>query len=900
MASNDEATIVPKAPYADCNKCPLKARQFCPSSIPVNASVMVIGEAPGIDEIIERKPFVGQSGQVLQGALTYVGIDWSTVAKTNAVLCRPYKDEGTPIEAVVACAKRLDHDIQVANAKAIITAGNYAMFALDYLSGRTGLNMPDGGVMSRAGNVYDYHRTRVYDDNVYGATEAHARISLDNKVYKYTPVVNPAFLLRNDEYTPTYLRHLELAVNPRNRDFDIDRVKFAVMTESNRDRIIQYLNSFDRGAPCAFDVETDHLQWFDTPSTPAAPLLCLVITLEDWRSVIIPVDMLTDHIVRDAVLMCFNEYHIIAHNGKFDQNVMQARECMPFDLADDTMLMHYALYELGSHGLKDLATEYLGAPDYEGELVDAWFVDNGIKKADRRYSLLPKDNLYKYAAIDGVVTLQLWRIFDPELRAKSLYNEPYRRVLMRVANALPLVEQNGIGIDRDQLNEASINFQSDLASIEVEMTAIVAPLVEALPETAELKRLMRGKKKADRNTYTYNPRSNPQTSAIIYGLLDLRLTKRLIKPTSTNTGKEALEALPAHPFIDLLRHHRRVAKMFDTYIASIQRRTTLRDILHVDFRITGTEIGRLSASNGDHGIPRPDDYYGAVIRSMFTADPNDEDEVLVIADYSQAELRAFAHLADVKFLIEKYRAGQDVHNETALMLEAAGAPIFEGYKEAQTIIANAHMCTPEAVKRAKAFVKRLRVLAKNINFGNIYQGGASGISGMIGGAVPVSVVASVLKVYHTIMPEAAEYAAKQFELLKRQGYVTTVFNRRRRFYVINDANRDEAKKAVVHMVVAGSAADCTNVSVADLVDRGVRLCHSVHDSLIARAKRREAPAVADLMRTTMVRVGEEAMNKVPWLVDIEYLDEAAATFPRRWIAKPDRKLYDARGKLLAA
>lgn len=877
-----------KAPYADCNNCPLKSRQFCPSSIPADAEMIIIGEAPGTEEVIEKTPFVGDSGRVLKGALTYVGADWTRVAKTNAVLCRPFSD-GTPIEAVDACSARLAYDIARSGTTTIIAAGNIAAYAVDRLAGKDNSN--GAGIMSRAGKTYDYYSSYAFPD-----------MPAQPIAGKYTTVVNPAFLLRNDEYAPQYLRQLELAINPRARDFDIHKVTYAVMNDVNKARVIAYLNSFDRGAPMAFDVETDHLQWFDTPSTPAAPLLCLVLTFEDWRSIIIPIDMLADPSVRDALLMCFSEYHIIAQNGKFDQNVMQARANIAFDLDDDTMLMHYALYELGSHGLKELATEYLGAPDYETEYIDNWFQAHGIKKADRRYSLLPTDNLYKYAAIDGVVTLQLWRIFEPELKRKGLYEYPYKKVLMYVANALPAIEQTGIGIDREQLATADIEFGKDLTQLENDMTALLAPMIATLPADHELRRLMRGKKKADRDTYRYNPKSPPQTHYVLYDprMLGLKLTKRLIKPTAANTGKEALEALPDHEFIRDLRHHRRVTKMADTYISSIQRRANLNDVLNVDFRLTGTEIGRLSASNGDHGIPRPDDYYGAVIRSAFIADPNDPDEVLIVVDYSQAELRAFAHLANVKFLIDKYRAGKDVHTETALMLEEAGASVFAGFKDALAIAKAAHIAAIEdyEVKRAKSFIKTVRVLAKNINFGNIYQGGASGISGMIGGAVSVAAVASVLKVYHTIMPEAAEYAKTQYAYLMTHGYVKTVFNRHRRFYVINDMNKDEARKAVVHMVVAGSAADCTNLSAATLVNDGVRICHMVHDSLIARAHRSEALATALHMQDVMQRIGAKAMPLVPWIADIEFENETLRTFPRRWVPKPDRARYDARGKLL--
>lgn len=906
-----------KAHFADCDHCPLKSRPFCPSSIPANAQLTVIGEKPGTDEVIERVPFIGQSGIVLQHALEYAGVPFDQVAKTNAVLCLPFGGASgeVPEAAVIACSARLDADLRASGAKHIVAAGNVAAQALDYLSGRK----IDAGIMSRAGQTYDYARTDI--NGGFYEPRDEDQVDIRNRRYRYTATVNPAFVLRTDQYAPTFIRHIQLAITPRERDFNINDVKYAIMSDANMARVIQYINSFDRGAPMAFDVETGDLQWFNTPARPASPLLCFVLTFEDWRSVIVPADMLKYAAVRECIEFAVNEYAVIAHNGKFDQNVMHAREGIDFDITDDTMLMHYGLYELGSHKLKELATEYLGTPDYEEDLIISWFRANGMAREDMRdYAKLPKDRLYKYAAIDGAVTLQLWRIFKAELAAKGLTEYPYNKVLIEVANALTIVEQTGIGIDRAQLATARVEFEALLGKLENEMTAIVMPLIDTRPSLANLRRLMTQTKviskgiptgnggykrgTAIKETYfAYNPNSNDQTSAILYDVLGLQLNKRLMKPTSTNTGKEALEALPNHPFVDLLRHHRRVSKMVTTYISSIERRATVDDIINVDFRITGTEIGRLSASGGDHGIPRPDDYYGAVIRSMFTADPYDDDEVLVVADISQAELRAYAHLAKIPFLIEKYRNGEDVHHETAVMLEKFGAPIFEGYLH-NYLIANSPNADPTERKRAKAFVKARRVLAKNTNFGKIYGGGAQGISGMIGGAISASVMREVLKVYEQIMPETKEYAASQYAFLVQHGYVKTIFNRHRRFYVVTDMNKAEAAKSAVHMAVAGSAADITNLALVRLVKQGVRICHSMHDSLLARAKRKDAPQVGALMIDIMQKTGEEFMGSVPWIAELDGFEPGepitADKFARRWVPIPKRSDFDDRGKLIAA
>lgn len=869
----------PKAPHAQCGICPLAQRPMCRSALPDGgASIFVIGEAPGTQEIIYDTPFVGETGKILDHMLAHIDIDTRSIAKSNAVLCRPFGNDDPPEAAIRACAPRLDAEIVASGATNVIALGNIAAQALDLLARRT----IDGGILARAG--------RSYTNPVRG--------------YRYTATVNPAFLMRSDSYAPNFVRHLRAGVSPRKNVFDAERVKYAIMTPENADRLLEYLYSFPIGSPLAYDVETDHLLWVDTLSGDAAALLCVVLTLEEWKSVIIPAEMLlpgrygvdfaATH--RDALKDILNRYDVIGHNVKFDQNVTAMRLGIQFDAKDDTMLMHHALQELGAHGLKELGSDYLGAPDYEGVLVDDWFKAHKISKANRRYSLLPKANLYKYAAIDGALTLQLWALFKAELLASTIYTKPYVHTVMPLANALAVVERTGIPIDRQQLSEARIEFGNELQELEDAMTAIIAPLVVDCEYSnpivyAELKRLMSvrfrvpsatplytAKGVLRKNQYIhetrvlYNPKSPPQTHHIIYNLLGLTLNKTLVKPTSTNTGKEALEALPNHPFIALLRRHRRIAKMLDTYIDSIDRRADVNDVLHVDFRITGTEIGRLSASNGDHGIPRPDDYHGAMIRSVFIAAPN---EVLVMADYSQAELRAFAWLSQCQFLLTKYRNGEDVHTETAIMLEKLNAPAFRHFSE---YLALGKAGDVNAANAAKA----IRTLAKNINFGGlVYRGGPNGIAGMMGGRVAPSAIADVLKHYKVLMPEGDIYAEKQFQLLKRRGYVETVFGRRRRFYVISDFNEDDARKAAVHMVVAGSAADLTNTSVVRLVNRGVRVCHTVHDNIIARSTPNDAKDTAAIMSEIMQTTGEEFMPGLPWIADVEIAD--------RWCAKPERK-----------
>jgi uracil-DNA glycosylase family 4 len=854
-----------KAKGADCANCPLAQRPLVPSKIKPGAPILVIGEAPGAQEVFERAPFVGPAGRVLDYALHYIGLDpVNDVSKTNAVLCRPVNNAEPPIEALIACSGRLRIAIEAAGAQKIVTLGKYGTFALDKLAGR----VDSRNVLARAGDVQQYGDT------------------------PYTATIHPAYVLRNEEAMLKLIRDLEHTVRPR-PVFDPSRVRFDVMALDNADSLLAYLASFPDDSPLAFDVETDDLQWFDTPARPAAPLLCLVLNFEDYRSVIIPADLLVHDDIARGVWRTLVRSKVIAHNGKFDQDVVHARLGWDIELYDDTMLAHYALVEIGTHGLKQLAADYLGAPDYEGELIDSWFEDHKIAPARRKYSLLPRERLYMYAAYDGCVTLQLWRIFDAELRAKGLYEYPYRKVLIEaLAYAIPKIEQNGIGIDVAQLEAFGVALQAELDQHTQAMRDYIATIVPG--ETFTPRPAKEGGKPKPIHTSAFKPSSPFHVSAILYDVLGLKLNKELIKPSKTNSGKEALEALPDHEFVNMLRSYRKVAKMYDMYVTSLTERATTEGLIHVDFKITGTEIGRLSAKNGDHGVPRPTNFYGAAIRSAFRAQP-DSDEVLVIADYSQAELRAFALLADVPFLLAKYRNGEDVHTETAIMLEKLGAPLFEGFADAYAAVDAGNgdglilldMITGGHIT-AKEFVKDRRTFAKNVNFGNIYQGGAQGIAGMIGGVLPVPAVQEILDVYAQLMPEAKAYARSQFALLKRQGFVTTPFNRHRRFYVLTDQNLDDARKAVVHMVVASTAADLNNLAAARLVRAGVRVCHLVHDSIIARASRDEAPDVHKLMQQTMIDVGAEYMPGVPWVVDID--QEKDGSYPTRWADVPHEEL----------
>jgi len=115
-----------KHPLANCEECPLVDDGFCPSSGPEKADIVIIGEAPGFNEVKKGEPFIGQSGQLLGMVLRNYGIEREDVFFTNTVLCRPEGNANPPAAAIKACGDRLDSEVKSRSPKTIMALGNFA------------------------------------------------------------------------------------------------------------------------------------------------------------------------------------------------------------------------------------------------------------------------------------------------------------------------------------------------------------------------------------------------------------------------------------------------------------------------------------------------------------------------------------------------------------------------------------------------------------------------------------------------------------------------------------------------------------------------------------------------------------------------------------------------------
>lgn len=853
--------IEPKALYADCAHCPLVAMPCVPSYNPpvVPPSLILVGEAPGAQEVQKGQPFVGPSGQLLDAVLEHIGIAPSQCYKTNAVLCRPPNNDlsGQYASAVVACQERLRHELTAILTSDVVALGATAVAALSAFSGQ----VDKRGILARHGQRYALENDKTF-----------------------LAAYHPAFVLRSAGYMAQFMQDL--------RSLTLDRSKDWLALEYQL--VPQYLSTWvswlaDRiedGVPIAIDVETANL-------ATDSKLLAIGMTTSDLGAWIIPGDQITDTI-RELLNRAGDRAHWVAHNGKFDQRVL-LNNGIHITLAGDTMLQHYALDEIkGTHGLKNLAASFLGVPDYEAQLVDTHF--KADKRESRDYSKIPTADLYKYLTIDCCATLQLYYLFNTMIDLDDV-QQAYQ-ILIDGSNALLQVETNGIKIDRAYLE--TVNKKLEDAILVAETTV----KREAQPHVAEYLETHQPLGFFDRKPPTWiktidqyravlykcldiNLNSWQQLQVLLYDVLQLKHVKKLgFKTDPRSTNAEALDALEDHPFVSLLKEYRRLTKIRSTYVVKLLELADQNDRVHINFNIHGTETGRLSANDGLHGIPRPSDQWGRAIRGSFIAD---QGKKLILADYAQAELRVFAAESGEPFLLDIFNNDRDPHGEACKLLFEQDAIVASAYYDPSDQDWHWHdedlawlynqVSTANFQQYAKDYWKERRTTAKNVVFGGlVYLGGANGIAAMLGGKATAQQIQPVLVRLLAQMPTARKWQLEQFRKARKDGFVQSRFGNKRRFLLITDDNLDEIKKASVNAPIQNSASQLTLLSAIELHRKGIKVLHLNHDQLICEASDDLADRTAQLVAQTMVGMGNKWFPEVKWAVDVEV---ATSWYPKR-------------------
>jgi DNA polymerase-1 len=414
------------------------------------------------------------------------------------------------------------------------------------------------------------------------------------------------------------------------------------------------------------------------------------------------------------------------------------------------------------------------------------------------------------------ITLELNAQLAPAVQARGL-GSLYSEIELPLARVLARMERNGIRIDCAELQRLSSMMEGEIAR-----------LTRAIHEIA-------GK--------PFNISSPQQLGRVLFEDLKLPAPVKYGKGKVISTAADVLEELAAeHEIVRLVLEYRQLTKLKGTYVDALPALVDGDGRLHTSFNQTGAATGRLSSSNPNlQNIPIRTEQ-GREIRAAFV--PR-EGWKLLVADYSQIELRLLAHLSGDELLVDAFRNGEDIHTRTAA--EVLGVPPL--------------MVTPEARRSAKA-----------VNFGIVYGISGFGLAAQLG--ISRAEAERYIKSYFERYAGVRKFIDRTIEEVRRTGVTRTIFGRERPIPDINSRNpnlRGFAERTAVNSPLQGAAADLIKLAMARIdaaLERDGRrsaMLLQVHDELVFECPPDEVPAVSAMVKREMEGARELS---VPLAVDL--------------------------------
>ena len=468
----------------------------------------------------------------------------------------------------------------------------------------------------------------------------------------------------------------------------------------------------------------------------------------------------------------------VGQNIKYDLIVLRNYDVRVAGPLFDTMLAHYVLQPELRHNMDYLAEVYL---HYRTIHIDQLIGPRG--KGQKSMRDLPPAEVYRYACEDADITLRLKTVLEKEMEAHhaaGLFHE----IEMPLVPVLVNLECNGVRIDTEVLREISRLFTARLNEIEQDVHRLAGEV--------------------------FNIASPKQVGEVLFDHLKIADKPKKTKTGQYVTSEEVLESLRAkHEIVGKILEHRGLKKLLGTYVDALPQLINPRTgRIHTSFNQAVTATGRLSSSNPNlQNIPVRDDD-GKEIRKAFIPDDGCE---FFSADYSQIELRIMAHLSGDEHMIEAFRSGKDIHAATA-------AKIFK---------VDLHEVTSD-----------MRRKAKTANFGIIYGISTFGLAERMG--VSRQEAKELIDGYFATYPKIKAYMDRSIEVARSQGYVETIFHRKRFLPDINSRNatvRGYAERNAINAPIQGSAADIIKVAMAHIdrrfAEEGLKakMILQVHDEL---------------------------------------------------------------------
>ena len=544
----------------------------------------------------------------------------------------------------------------------------------------------------------------------------------------------------------------------------------------NEDDLIKLRDYFLTNEIVSLDTETTSTSAID------AELVGLSFAVKEFEAFYVPVPANREEALKIVNIFkpLYEDPKIlkVGQNLKYDLEVLRNYNVQLQGPMWDTMIAHYLIQPELRHNMDFMAEVYL---NYKTIHIDELIGPKG--KNQRSMRDLSPTLVYEYAAEDADVTLRLKNKLEPELKRFEC-EDLFYQIEMPLMPVLAEMEMNGVCLDTDSLKETSTILTKRLQDIEHRIYELAG--------------------------HSFNIASPKQVGGVLFDEL-----KIIEKPKKTKTGQyvtseEVLQQLRhKHEIVSGILEYRGLTKLLGTYIDALPQLINPRTgHIHTSFNQTVTATGRLSSSDPNlQNIPiRGED--GKEIRKAFVPEPGC---LFFSADYSQIELRVMAHLSGDPHMTEVFREGKDLHAATA---------------------ANIYKKPIDEVTRDE------RTKSKRANFGIIYGITVFGLAERLD--ISRDEAKQLIDGYFDTFPQVHDYMEQAKQTARRQGYVTTLFGRRRYLPDINSQNttvRGFAERNAINAPIQGTAADIIKVAMIRIYNRfkreGIRskMILQVHDEL---------------------------------------------------------------------
>jgi len=507
-----------------------------------------------------------------------------------------------------------------------------------------------------------------------------------------------------------------------------------------------------------------------------------------------------------------SDFLLVGQNLKYDLHILKNYDIVFSGSLFDTMVAHYLVYPDRKHGIDDISEDLLG---YRKIKTEDLIGQKG--RAQKNFDDLDPEIVKEYACEDADITWQVYLILKDEIN-KSNIEKLSAEIEMPLVKILMEMEHAGVSLDDKALSEFAEELRTSLIGIESKIFELAGQ--------------------------EFNISSPRQLGEILFDKLKIVSNAKKTKTKQYSTGEDVLVTLlDKHEIVGEVLEFRSLKKLLSTYVEALpQMIHPTSGKIHTSFNQTLVTTGRLSSNNPNlQNIPIREER-GREIRKAFTPSPGNR---FLSADYSQIELRLMAHLSQDENMITAFSNNEDIHTATA---------------------AKVYNISMEEVTR------EMRSKAKTANFGIIYGISVFGLSQRM--RIPTTEAKELIDGYFATYPAVRKYMDECIRIARENGWVETMFGRKRYLPDIlsrNSTIRGIAERNAINTPIQGTAADIIKIAMVrignELIGRELKtkMIIQVHDELDFDVHPSELEQVKEIVRTSM----EQAVNlSVPLLVDM--------------------------------